>query len=406
MTTPMHNPVHLYPPALVSTLGSGIGEHVAALLNPPVQPLTFNNDWIAGKNRAFGAIARELRPFPAHLAREHHSRNNQLLWDALAQSQAHIEAAIARHGRERIGVVIGTSTSGVDENIPMFRHVAAGGAWRDIPFRQQQQIHCAPADFVADIYGISGPCYGVSTACTSGARALISAARLLRSGICDAVICGGVDTLSPLTINGFSALEVLSSGIANPFSANRDGINIGEAAAVFLMEREASAHTLPLLGYGASSDAWHMSTPRPDGQGAIDAFASALRHARLAPEDIGWINLHGTGTPHNDHMESHAVARVFGTHTPATSTKPLTGHTLGAAGALEAAFLWIMANRASNPAGQLPAHRWDEHPDPELAPIALTGADSHWPHPRRIGASASFAFGGNNSVLIIGEPHP
>lgn len=402
----MKFPVYLYPPALVSILGSGIAEHVAALLQPPQNALTFDAQWIAGKNRAFGAVKRPLRPFPTNLKSEHHSRNNQLLWDALAQIETSIDSLITRYGKARIGVVIGTSTSGVDENIPMFRHVAAGGAWHDIPFRQQQQIHCAPADFVADAYDLGGPRYGVSTACTSGARALISAARLLRLGICDAVICGGVDTLSPLTINGFSALEVLSPGIANPFSAKRDGINIGEAAAVFLMTRDAQADSLPFLGYGASSDAWHMSTPRPDGQGAIDAFTGALRHAGLSPQDIGWINLHGTGTPHNDHMESHAVARVFGAHTPATSTKPLTGHTLGAAGALEAAFLWIMASRTSNPDGRLPAHRWDGEADPELAAIALTDADSRWPHSRRIGASASFAFGGNNSVLIIGEPHP
>ncbi|MDO5091758.1 MAG: beta-ketoacyl-ACP synthase [Cardiobacteriaceae bacterium] len=398
--------VHLHPPALVSALGSGIAAHTAALLDPPAAPLTYSDTWIPGKRRAFGAIHRALRPFPPHLAAIHHSRNNQLLWDALAQIEPQIHAAIARYSAPRIGIVIGTSTSGVDENIPMFQHVARGGAWRDIPFRQQQQIHSAPADAIAALYGLQGPCYGVSTACTSGARALISAARLLKSGQCDAVICGGVDTLSPLTINGFSALEVLSPAIANPFSRHRDGINIGEAAALFLMTREPGSDTLPLLGYGASSDAWHMSSPRPDGQGAINAFTAALNHARLAPGNIGWINLHGTGTPHNDHMESHAIARLFGNNTPATSTKPLTGHTLGAAGALEAAFLWLITSRHHNPQGRLPAHRWDNQPDPELPAIALTHSQSHWPHPRRIAASASFAFGGNNSVLIIGEPQP
>ena len=245
----------------------------------------------------------------------------------------------------------------------------------------------------------------MSTACTSGARALISAARLLRLGVCDAVLCGGVDTLSPLTINGFASLEVLSDGMANPFSRNRNGINIGEAAAVFVMTREDNGNSLPLLGYGASSDAHHMFSSRPDGLGAAQAFQVALNHAGLPPESIGWINLHGTGTLLNDGMESRAVAEVFGSQTAATSTKPLTGHTLGAAGALEAAFVWGIASRRDNPDGSLPPQLWDGQADPELPSIALTVSSSRWPQGRRIGASSSFAFGGNNSVLIIGEDH-
>ena len=163
--------------------------------------------------------------------------------------------------------------------------------------------------------------------------------------------------------------------------------------------------TLPLLGYGASSDAHHMSSPRPDGLGAAQAFQVALNHAGLPPESIGWINLHGTGTLLNDGMESRAVAEVLGSQTAATSTKPLTGHTLGAAGALEAAFVWGIASRRDNPEGSLPPQLWDGQADPELPSIALTVSGSRWPKGRRIGASSSFAFGGNNSVLIIGEEH-
>ena len=262
----------------------------------------------------------------------------------------------------------------------------------------------APADFVAEIYGLHNVSYVVSTACTSGARALISAARLLRAGLCDAVICGGVDTLSPLTINGFASLEVLSTGLANPFSACRNGINIGEAAAVFLMTREREfAESLPLLGYGASSDAYHMSSPRPDGLGAVQAFQAALNHAGIHANDIGWINLHGTGTQHNDAMESIAVAQVFGSHTPCTSTKPCTGHTLGAAGAIEAAFLWGIINRQDNPTGKLPPQIWDKQVDHTLPAIGLTNNNSYWQHHHRIGMSSSFAFGGSNTVLMIGE---
>lgn len=396
--------VYLGRPGLISALGSGLAEHLRGLLRPSENsPLQFSTEWVKGKNRAFGAVNRELRPFPAGLPAEHRSRNNQLLWDALAQIEPQIEAAKTRYGAEKVGVVMGTSVGGADENIPLFQHVADGGGWADIPFKQQAQLLSSPADFAAAAYGLQGACYGVSTACTSGARALISAARLLRLGVCDAVLCGGVDTLSPLTINGFASLEVLSDGIANPFSRNRNGINIGEAAAVFVMTRERGADTLPLLGYGAGSDAHHMSSPRPDGFGAAQAFQVALNHAGLNASDIGWINLHGTGTLLNDSMESRAVAQVFGCQTAATSTKPFTGHTLGAAGALEAAFLWGAASRRDNPPGELPPQLWDGIPDPELPPIALTVSGSLWPPGRRIGASSSFAFGGNNCVVIIGE---
>lgn len=396
--------IYLHTPAMVSALGCGIDAHMRALLNPPTtSPLTFSSDWVCGHTLAFGAVQDTLRPFAEHTRPEHRSRNNQLLWHALAQIEDQIMQAKQRYGAERIAVIIGTSVSGADENMPLFQHVAQGGAWSDIPFNQQAQLHSDPADFVKQVYQLEGIAYGVSTACTSGARALISAMRLLNLGVCDAVICGGVDTLSPLTINGFHALNVLSDGIANPFSLNRDGINIGEACAVFMMTREAQAESLCLLGYGASSDAYHMSSPHPEGIGAIHAFTQALQHTQLSAQHIGWVNLHGTGTRHNDSMESRAVAHVFGKNTPATSTKSLTGHTLGAAGALEAAIVWCMVSRQYNPQGQLPPHLWDGITDPELAEICLTDTQSQWQAGRRIGASSSFAFGGNNAVLIIGE---
>ena len=402
----MRDALFLSTPAVTSALGSGLQTHIDALLNSTPSPLVFNDTAVPGKNHAFGAVREELRPFSGSLPAEHHSRNNRLLWHALAQIEDAIAAAKARYGAGRIGVVMGTSTSGADENIPLFAQVAQGGAWDGgAPFLQAQQIMGAPAEFVAAAYGLSGPCYGISTACTSGARALISAARLLYAGLCDAVICGGVDTLSPLTVNGFASLEVLSGSLANPFSARRDGINIGEGAAAFILTRDADfdPDALPLLGYGASSDAYHMSSPRPDGTGAAQAFAATLAHAHTAAADIGWINLHGTGTRHNDSMESRAVAEVFGTATPCTSTKPFTGHTLGAAGAVEAALLWGFVSRRHNPDGRLPPQAWDGERDPELPPIALTDVHSRWAAGRRIGASASFAFGGSNAVLVIGE---
>ena len=261
----MKTPVYLSRPAVTSALGNGLRTHIDALLMPSeTSPLTFSDQWVKGKTFAFGAVNETLRPLPDNLSATHRSRNNQLLWHALEQIEDDIRAAVRRYGAARTAVIMGTSTSGADENIPLFQHVADGGGWADKPFNQLQHEMASPSEFVAHVYGIHGLRYVVSTACTSGARALISAARLLRSGLCDAVVCGGVDTLSPLTINGFASLEVLSDGLANPFSANRDGINIGEAAAAFVMTRDADfGGTMQLLGYGASSDAYHMSSPRP-----------------------------------------------------------------------------------------------------------------------------------------------
>ncbi|PJG84355.1 beta-ketoacyl-ACP synthase [Conservatibacter flavescens] len=396
-------------PAMSSAIGDGVSTHLLVLNQgqfSPIQltdsPYSLNN--IEGEMKMLGEIHFPLREFPSDLPAEHRSRNNQLLWHTLAQIEPQIEQAIARFGASRVAVVIGTSTTGVDENIPVFKYAAEHNDWSGEPFWQQQQYFSAPADFVAYQYGVQNLSYGISTACTSGARALISAARLLKANLCDAVICGGVDTLSPLTISGFSSLDVLSSQRTNPLSANRNGINIGEAAAVFIMSREPlTAQTVELLGYGSSSDAYHMSSPHPEGRGAIEAFEQALASAKLAPSEIGWINLHGTGTIHNDQMESLAVAKVFGDKTACTTTKPYTGHTLGAAGALEAAILWAVINRETNPTGILPPQLWDGVRDDHLPKIAITDTTSSWQAERRIGASSSFAFGGNNAVLILGE---
>lgn len=397
--------IQLGQPGMLSAIGSGVAAHLDALLYGRERIfLSPNSQWVQGKTRYFGAVNTRLRDFSDDLPEAHRSRNNQLLWHALAEIEPQIQAAIERFGSGRVAVVMGTSTSGVDENLPLFQSVAQDGSWYQYRFKHQQQVLSAPADFVRHVYGLGNAAYGISTACTSGARALMSAARLLRLGVCDAVICGGVDMLSSLTINGFHALEVLSDGIANPFSRHRNGINIGEAAAVFVAQRgEPDSGGIALLGFGASSDAHHMSSPRPDGLGAVQAFENALKNARLSPQEIGWINLHGTGTVLNDSMESRAVAQVFGSHTPCTSTKPFTGHTLGAAGALEAAIVWASISRTHNISGSLPPQRWDGEADSRLPAIALTDEHSRWQTPRRIAASASFAFGGNNSVLILGE---
>jgi 3-oxoacyl-[acyl-carrier-protein] synthase-1 len=222
----------------------------------------------------------------------------------------------------------------------------------------------------------------------------MSAQRLLDLGVCDAVICGGVDTLCKLTLNGFSSLEAVSAQRCNPFSANRNGINIGEAAVLFLMSKTPAP--VALLGSGASCDAHHISAPEPTGKGALQAMRKALASAQLAPGQIGYLNLHGTATQHNDAMESLAVAALFPGGVTCSSTKPMTGHTLGAAGALEAAFCWL-----SLAEGVVPPHVWDGQADPDLPVLkwALPGDALE----KRCLMSNSFAFGGNNVSLIIGD---
>jgi 3-oxoacyl-[acyl-carrier-protein] synthase-1 len=322
--------------------------------------------------------------------------------DAALQIEGALRNALERYGALRVGIVLGTSTSGVHENAHAYRVLDQQGAWPP-EYDYRRQALASPAAFLADLLGVAGPAYTVSTACTSGARALLTARRLLARGACDAVICGGVDTLCPLTINGFAALEALSRDLCNPFSIHRDGINIGEGAAVFLMQRDRpQGPAVALLGGGGSSDAWHMSAPDPTGAGAAQAMRAALADAGLSARDVGWLNLHGTATQHNDAMESLAVQAVFPQGVACASTKPLTGHTLAAAGAIEAALCWAVIEQACLD-GRLPPQHWDGAADPALPALDLTAPgrtlSANTP---RVVMSNSFAFGGSNASLIFG----
>ena len=324
------------------------------------------------------------------------SRNNALLRMALQQIRPATDAAIQRHGAHRVAVIIGTSTSGIAEPERAMPFLQAKGAWPS-DFHYAQSEMGAPSRFVALQSGARGPAWTISTACSSSAKALASAARLLRAGVVDAVIAGGADSLCAFTINGFSALESVSATRCNPFSRNRDGINIGEGAALFLVTREAGP--VRLAGWGESSDAHHMSAPEPEGRGAIDAITQALVRAGIRPDEVGYVNLHGTATPQNDAMEARMMSRVFGAGTPCSSTKALTGHTLGAAGAIEAAIAWITLAR--NPGRHLPPHWWDGAVDPDLPAIHLVAPGTRALHaPRRV-LSQSFAFGGSNAALVL-----
>ena len=363
-------------------------------------------DWVPEQSLICGQVQAVLPELDEHL-QVHATRNNQLLMAAALQITDAIDIAIERYGRQRIAVIIGTSTSGIHEAGLHIAERARNNNVFPVAYNYHQQELADPAVFLSKWLQLTGPSYSISTACTSGARALISAKRMLQAGLCDAVLCGGVDSLCRLTLNGFSSLEAISAELCNPFSANRQGINIGEGAALFLMTREAFSmdSTAPVLaGVGASSDAYHISAPQPQGLGASQAMLAALADAQLPASAINYINLHGTATQHNDAMESQAVFRVFTDSVPCSSTKPMTGHTLGAAGALEAAFCWLSLHPRYNPKSLLPAHLWDGCVDESLSPIqlcdrqqGLTTAAPHWL------MSNSFAFGGNNTSLILGE---
>lgn len=349
-----------------------------------------------GHPTALGVAAAEL-PALDDLPVELRGRNNALLSIALAPLREAVAAAVARHGADRVAVVLGSSTSGVGESEAAHRHFATHGEW-PAGFHYRQQEMGTAATFVATELGLRGPAHVISTACSSSAKALASAARLLRAGMADAVVAGGADSLCRFTLAGFAALGSVSTQRCNPFSLNRNGINIGEGAALFLVTREPGP--VRLAGWGESADAHHMSAPDPTGKGAERAIREALSRAGIDAADVGYINLHGTATQQNDAMEAAVVERVFGTRTPCSSTKPLTGHALGAAGAIEAALCWLALAR--NPQGRLPPHWWDGVADPALPAIDLVTPGRRAAAPLRYALSQSFAFGGSNAALVFG----
>jgi 3-oxoacyl-[acyl-carrier-protein] synthase I len=354
--------------------------------------------WSAGRTLPLGCVdaglpGMEALPLPLR------SRNNLLALAALAQIRGAVDAAIARHGAHRVGIVLGTSTSGIAETEAALHSMHQGDG---LPpgFHYGQQEMGSPAAVLARELGVSGPAYVHSSACASSAKAMASAARLIRMGLCDAVITGGVDTLCAFTVAGFSALESVSEERCNPLSANRKGINIGEGAALFLMTAQPAA--VALCGWGEASDGHHISAPDPLGGGARLAIGQALERAGIEAGQVDYINLHGTATVQNDAMESKVVHDMFGAAVPVSSTKPLTGHTLGAAAAIEAALCWL-AMQDENAEGRLPPQLWDGMPDPALPRLNVAVPGALLGRPLRYALSNSFAFGGSNATLVLGR---
>ncbi len=321
------------------------------------------------------------------------TRTNRIQSHLLGGIADELDAMKATTPPDRIGVVIGTSTTGIEEGLTPLKSRLDSGQW-DPDYEFSDQELGDTARFLADQIGALGPVWTVSTACTSGGKALASAARLLNAGLADAVVCGGVDSLAALTLNGFAALDSVSPTACAPFSANRCGINIGEGGALFILSHAPGPWRL--AGWGESSDAYHMSSPQPDGEGAEIALQQAMQRAGVNVGQIGFIHLHGTATPLNDQMESRLVSRLFGPDTPCASTKGMTGHTLGAAGAVQGA-LNLMALDDQI----YPPHVYDGEYDPELPTIRLTRPQERADQPVDHILSTSYAFGGSNVALVF-----
>jgi 3-oxoacyl-[acyl-carrier-protein] synthase-1 len=324
-------------------------------------------------------------------------RNNRiaelgLRADGFAQA---VRAAAQRYGAQRVGVFLGTSTSGILQTEIAYRHrdASSGALPASLHYGETHNTYSV-SRYVRAALGLQGPAYVVSTACSSSAKVFAAAQRMIEAGLVDAAVVGGVDSLCMTTLYGFKSLELVSGDICKPWDANRNGLSLGEGAAFALLEREPAQVQAWLLGAGESSDGHHMSSPHPEGAGAAAAMQGALAQAGLQPADVDYLNLHGTGTPGNDAAEDRAVCAVFGTTLPCSSTKGYTGHTLGAAGGVEAAVAVLALQH-----GFMPAGLNVQTPDPAL--------QANFIRQERVGAlrvvaSNSFGFGGSNACLIFG----
>lgn len=340
-----------------------------------------------------GVDAQQLLPALA----EFDCRNNRLAWLGLQADgfAASVALARARFAPERIGVFVGTSTSGILQTELAYRRrdPASGALPGDFHYAQTHNTYSLAA-FVREALALRGPAVVVSTACSSSAKVYGNAARLIELGLIDAAVVGGVDSLCLTTLYGFNSLELLSPDICRPWDAGRRGLSLGEAAAFALLERDAALPRAWLRGVGESSDGHHMSSPHPEGAGAAEAMRGALAEAGVAPEAIDYLNLHGTATPNNDAAEDLAVQAVFGERLPCSSTKGATGHTLGAAGGVEAAIAMLALEHGFMPGG---ANRIE--PDGALRSRYL---DAPVDAKLSLVASNSFGFGGSNACLVFG----
>jgi len=397
---PAVNPLFLSQFTLTTCLGRGLSTNIAALRErrnglTPCRFETVELSTFVGEIHDVDGqrLPRALVAFDC--------RNNRLAQLGLEQDDfaASVKRAADTYGSHRIGVFIGTSTSGIlQAELAYRRRDKSTGRLPDDFKYESTQNSFSVSDFVRQWLGLAGPTASISSACSSSAKAFGTAARMMEVGLIDAAVVGGVDSLCLTTLYGFTSLQLASAQPCRPFDKDRDGISIGEAAAFFLLERppaKPEMDAVMLLGIGESSDAYHMSSPHPDGLGAQLAMKHALADAAMTPSHIDYINLHGTGTRGNDQAEGRAVLTLFGDETRCSSTKGATGHTLGAAGGVEAAICAIALRTEFMPAGLNTTEL-----DPSI-PLAYLLSDEG-PAPSRV-LSNSFGFGGTNCSLIFGR---
>lgn len=389
--------IHVSAYTATSALGHGVESMLDAIRHErsglrPLQDHDFGAQPLVERLATWvGRVEGLAEPLPAaHAGWD--CRNNRLAWLGLHADgfMAAVASARQRYGPERVGLVLGTSTSSIGTTEDAYRVLGADGRFPAGATSPALQSMNSLTAFVREVTGLAGPAFTVSTACSASAKVVCAAERMLRLGVADAVLVGGVDSLCASTLFGFHALGLVSAQPCRPFAANRNGINLGEAAGFALLERGAGPRQL--LGCGESSDAHHLSAPDPAGIGAQRALDQALAVAHIDAADVDHVQLHGTATLHNDAAESALLARRYTPATAASSTKGMVGHTLGAAGMLGNVFCWLALD-TGEVAGTVNTR--------ELA------ADS-WPHialhpasrPVEIAATHNFAFGGSNCVLI------
>jgi len=395
------NPLLLSHYTATSAIGHGLEKNLASLRGRTTG-LTLCDFDTVDLDTFVGAVAGVEDEQIRHDLRDYQCRNNQLAQLGLRQDgfTSAVQATVERLGHDRVGVFLGTSTSGILQAELAYRHRDPASGKLPADFIYETTQNCSSvSDFVRRYFSITGPAMVVSTACSSSAKVFGSAYRMIESGMIDAAIVGGVDSLCLTTLYGFNSLGLVSAQPCKPFDIDRSGISIGEAAAFILLERapvDPGSDDIMLLGFGESSDAYHMSSPHPEGFGASKAMEVALATAGLAASDIDYINLHGTATPSNDTAEGAATSRIFGDSVPCSSTKGVTGHTLGAAGGLEAVIGALAIRHDFIPGGAAgtrldPSINIDYLIDNRTQPVS------------RI-ASNSFGFGGTNCSLILGQP--
>ena len=393
----MIEPLAVSAATCASCVGTGKGAVLSSLVASQcgLRPNDFGSDRLS----TWIGRVQDLEARLPHRLISWDCRSNRLAWLGLCADDFHAAVATVsrRYGASRVAVIVGTSTSSIAATEEAYRQLDEHGAFP--PHLRSGKVHTlhSLAEFVQRALGLEGPCVTVSTACSSGAKTFAMAERLLRLGLVDAAIVGGVDTLCGHTLFGFNALQLVSPDVCRPFDAHRSGISLGEAAGFALLQRQrdATETAVRLIGYGESSDAHHMSAPDPSGEGAERALDEALASAGVSADEIDYLHLHGTGTLKNDEVEGALVTRRFGDRTHASSTKGMTGHTLGAAGMLGAVFSMLALETGWMPGTVnclTPDSSWGSRL--LLQPLRKNV---------RLAMANSFGFGGSNCVLVFGR---